>query len=144
MDTHLKAQRLISWLVIGVACVVVITTAVTAGLYPTAEAAPGGYDWGLFIVTAILFAGPLLVVGFALRSSRRGFARTAAILALLLVAFSASTLLGHAFWGHDWTGYPTGQKVLDVLSFAPAALVCLAAFLVELPSFTRKRPISRA
>lgn len=144
MDTHLKARRLISWLVIAVACVVVISVAVGAGAYPSAEAAPGQYDWVTLISMVILFVVPLLVVGFALRSSRRGVARTAAVLALLLAVFSAATLLGHAFWGHDWAGYPTGQKVLDVLGFAPPFAVCLAAFLVELPSFTRTRSISRA
>ncbi len=144
MDTHLKAQRLISWLLIGVAGVVVITAAIGSGAYPTAEAAPGGYDWVNLIATVIAFAVPLVVVAFALRSSRRGVAITAAVLALLLVVFSAATLLGHAFWGHDWTGYPTGQKVLDVLALAPPALVCLAAFIVELPSFIRKRSISSA
>ena len=116
--------------------------AVGAGAYPSAEAAAGQYDWVTLIAIVLLFAVPLLVVGFALRSSRRGVARTAAILALLLAVISAVTLLGHAFWGHDWAGYPTGQKVLDVLGFAPPAAVCLAAFLVELPAFSRNRPIS--
>ncbi len=126
-----------------VACVVVITAAVGAWAYPSAEAAAGQYDWVTLISMVLLFAGPLLVVGFALRSSRRGVARTAAVLALLLAVLSAAILLGHAFWGNDWAGYPAGQKVLDVLGFAPPIAVCLAAFLVELPSFTRNRHVSR-
>ncbi len=144
MDTHLKARRRISWLVIAVACVVVISVAVGAGAYPSAEAAAGQYDWVTLVSMVVLFAVPLLVVGFALRSSRRGVGRAAAVLALLLAVLSAAILLGHAFWGNDWAGYPTGQKVLDVLGFALPAVVCLAAFLAELPSFTRNRPISRA
>jgi hypothetical protein len=144
MGSHPKAQRLISWLVIGVACAVVIIAAVGAAAYPSAGAAPGEYDWVTLVSTVIVFAMPLLVVGFALRSSRRGVARMAAVLALLLAALSAAILLGHAFWGHDWAGYPTGQKVLDLLGFVPPTAACLAAFLVELPSFTRTRPISRA
>lgn len=144
MNTHLKARRLISWLIIAVACVVVICAAVGAGAYPSAEAAAGQYDWATLIFMVILLAVPLLLVSFALRSSRRGVARAAAVLALLLGVISAATLLGHAFWGHDWAGYPTGQKVLDVVGFAPAAAVCLAAFIVELPSFTRNRSVSRA
>jgi cbb3-type cytochrome oxidase subunit 3 len=144
MDAHPKARSLISWLVIGVAGAVVVLTAVGAAAYPSAEAAPGGYDWVTFVFTVIFLAGPLLVIGFALRSSRRGVARTAAVLALIVAAFSAATLLGHAIWGNDWTGYTSGQKVLDVLTLAPPAAVCLAAFLVELPSNSGTRPISRA
>ncbi len=121
----------------------VVLTAVGAAAYPSAEAAPGQFDWVTFIFTVILLGGSLLVVGFALRSSRRGVARTAAVLALIVAAFSLATLLGHAFWGNDWAGYESGQKVLDVLGFGLPAGVCIAAFLVELPSFSRTRPISR-
>lgn len=123
---------------------VVIVTAVTAAVYPTAEAAPGGYDWVNFVATVIFLAVPLLLVGLGLRSTRRGVARATAVLALVLVVFPAATLLGHAYWGNDWAGYSAGAKALDLLGFVPPAVVCLAAFLVEMPSFTRTRPISRA
>lgn len=141
---HLKARSLTSWLVIGVAGAVVILTAVGAAVYPSAEAAPGGFDWVTFVFTAIVLAAPLVLVGLGLRSSRRGVARATAVLALVLAVILAATLLGHAFWGNDWAGYSTGEKMLDLLVLVPPTVACLAACLVELPSFTRTRPVSRA
>ena len=140
MDTHPKARNVISWLTIGVAGAVVITTVIGSAAYPTAEAAPGQFDWVNFIGTVLLLAVPLMLVGLGLRSPQRGVARATAVLALVLAVITAATLLGHAFWGNDWAGYPTGEKVLDVVGYVPPAVVCLAAFLVELPSFTRTWP----
>lgn len=142
MGTHPTARNLISWLAIGMAGLVVITTAISSAAYPTAEAAPGQFDWVNFVANVIFLAVPLVLVGLGLRSPRRGVARATALLALVLAALLTVTLLGHAFWGHDWVGYAIGAKVLDVLGGGPPALVCLAAFLVELPSFTRTWPRS--
>ncbi len=140
MDTPAKT-RLTSWLVIGVAGVAVLVTALYSAMYPMYGVT--GFDWSGFVAGLILLAVPLLLVGLALRSPRRGVARATAIIAPILAAILAAILLGHAFWGHDWIGYSAGQKVLDVLSFAPPIAAYLAVFFVEIPSFTKGRPIAR-
>lgn len=140
MDTLAKA-RLTSWLVIGVTGVVVPLTALYSAQYPSYGVT--GFDWAGFVASVILLAVPLLLVGLALRSPRRGVARATAVVAPILAALLAAILLGHAFWGHDWIGYSAGQKVLDVLTLGLPVAAYLAVFFVEIPSFTKARPIAR-
>ena len=86
---------------------------------------------------------PLLAFGFALRSSRRGVARTTAVIALISAALVSVTLLGYLFWGNDWWGFTLRQKTIYSLEMIPPFAVYLAAFLAELPAFTRRWPLPR-
>jgi len=120
-----RTRRCVSWLALGVAGAEVIVAAVSAAVHLSEPYSPG---WLGFAFEMPVLVVPLVVVGLALRSSRRGIAMTTAVIALLLALYPAGVLLGHAFWGGDWQGY--------------SAAVYLAALLVELPALAR-RPLPR-
>ena len=88
----------------------------------------------------IITVVPLVAVGLALRSSRRGVAITTAVIALILAAAVSVTLLGYLFWGGDWSGFTLRQKTIYSLEMIPPIAVYLAAFIAELPAFTRRWP----
>ncbi len=85
---------------------------------------------------------PLVAVGLALRSSRRGVAKATAVLALIVAALISVTLLGYLFWGHDWSTFTLRDKIGASLEMIPPIAVYLAAFLAELPAFGRRWPVS--
>lgn len=84
---------------------------------------------------------PLVAVGLALRSSRRGVARTTAVLALIVAALISVTLLGYLFWGHDWGTFTLRDKIGASLEMIPPIAVYLAAFLTGLPAFGGRWPV---
>jgi len=130
-----RARRFVSWLAFGVAGTEVIVAAASTAVHLPEPYSPG---WLGFAFEMPFLVVPLVVVGVALRSSRRGIAMTTAVIALLLALYPAGVLLGHAFWGGDWQGYSAAEKILDLLLYAPPAAVYLAALLVELPAFARR------
>jgi hypothetical protein len=134
-----RTRRCISWLALSVAGAEVIVAAASTAAHLPEPYSPG---WLGFAFEMPVLVVPLIVVGVALRSCRRGIAMTTAVIALLLALYSAAVLLGHAFWGGDWQGYSAAEKILDLLLYAPPAVVCLAALLVELPAVAR-RPLPR-
>jgi hypothetical protein len=106
---------------------------------------PGSYTgWGEDLTGTFITVVPLVAVGLALRSSRRGVARTTAVMALIFAALVSVTLLGYLFWGHDWSGFTLTQKTIASLGMIPSIAVYLAAFLAELPAFGRRWPVPRA
>lgn len=134
-----RTRRFVSWLALGVASAEVIVAAVSTAVHLPEPYSPG---WLGFAFEMPFLVVPLVVVGLALRSSRRGIAMTTAVIALVLALYPGGVLLGHAFWGGDWEGFSAAEKILDLLLYAPPAAVYLAALLVELPAFAR-RPLPR-
>jgi hypothetical protein len=134
-----RTRRCVSWLALGVAGAEVVVAAISTAVHVSEPYSPG---WLGFAFEMPVLVVPLVVVGLALRSSRRGVAMTTAVFALLLALYPAGVLLGHAFWGGDWQGYSAAEKILDLLLYAPPAAVYLATLLVELPAVAR-RPLPR-
>ncbi len=136
---YARTRRVVSWLVLGLAGAEVILGAVAIATEP-----PGSYiGWGENLTSTFITVVPLVAVGLALRSSRRGVARTTAVMALIFAALVGLTLLGYLFWGHDWSSFTLRDKTITSLGTIPLIAVCLAAFLAELPAFGRRWPVPR-
>jgi hypothetical protein len=134
---YARTRRVVSWLALGLAAAEVIVGVVATITSPGGSPAGWGGDVTEMIITVV----PLAAVGLALRSSRRGVAITTAVIALILAAAVSVTLLGYLFWGHDWSGFTLRQKTIYSLEMIPPIAVYLAAFLAELPAFTRRWPV---
>jgi hypothetical protein len=133
---YARTRRVVSWLALGLAAAEVIV-----GVVATVTSPPGSpAGWGGDVTEMIITVVPLAAVGLALRSSRRGVARTTAVIALILAAAVSVTLLGYWFWGGDWSGFTLRQKTIYSLEMIPPIAVYLTAFLAELPAFTRRWP----
>ena len=132
-----RTRRVVSWLALGLAGAEVIVGVVAVATEPPGSPTGWGEDLGMTFITVV----PLVAVGLALRSPRRGVARTTAVLALIVAALISLTLLGYLFWGHDWSGFTAGQKTIASLEMIPPIAVYLAAFLAELPAFGRRWPV---
>ncbi len=131
-----RTRRVISWLALGLAGAELIVGAVAVATEP-----PGSYTgWGEDLAMTFITVVPLVAVGLALRSSRRGVARTTAVMALIVAALISLTLLGYLFWGHDWSGFTLREKTIASLEMIPPIAVYLAAFLAGLPAFGRRWP----
>jgi hypothetical protein len=137
LPPYARTRRVVSWLALGLAGAEVIVGVVATVTSP--PGAPAG--WGGDVTEMLITVVPLLAVGFALRSSRRGVARTTAVMALIFAALVSVTLLGYLFWGNDWWGFTLRQKTIYSLELTPPFAVYLAAFLVELPTFARRWPL---
>jgi hypothetical protein len=131
---YARTRRVLSWLALGLAAAEVIV-----GVVATLTSPPGSpAGWGGDVTEMIITVVPLAAVGLALRSPRRGVAITTAVIALILVAAVSVTLLGYLFWGGDWSGFTLRQKTIYSLEMIPPIAVYLAAFIAELPAFTRR------
>ena len=135
---YARTRRVVSWLALGLAGAELIVGVVAIITSPPAAPAGWGGDATEMIVTVV----PLVAVGLALRSSRRGVAKTTAVVALIFAALVAVTLLGYLFWGHDWSGFTPRQKTIYSLELIPPLAVYLAAFLAELSAFGRRSPVA--
>ncbi len=131
-----RSRRVVSWLALGLAGAEVIVGVVAAVTSP--PGAPTG--WGEDLTEMFITVVPLVAVGLALRSRRRGVAKTTAVMALIFAALASVTLLGYLFWGHDWSWFTLRQKTIYSLELIPPVAVYLAAFLTELPAFGRRWP----
>ncbi len=133
-----RTRRVVSWLALGLAGAEVIVGVVGA----VAPEPPGSYTgWGEDLTGTFITVVPLVAVGLALRSSRRGVARTTAVMALILAALFSVVMLGYLFWGHDWSTFTLTQKTITSLGIIPSVAVYLAAFLAGLPAFGRRWPV---
>ncbi len=140
LPPYARTRRVVSWLALGLAGAEVIVGVVAVATEP-----PGSYTgWGENLTWTFITVVPLVAVGLALRSSRRGVARTTAVMALIFAALVSVTLLGYLFWGHDWSGFTLRQKTIDSLEMIPPIAVYLAAFLAGLPAFGRRWPVPPA
>jgi hypothetical protein len=129
-----RTRRVVSWLALGLAGAEVIVGVVAVATEP-----PGSYTgWGEDLTEMLITVVPLAAIGLALRSPRRGVARTTAVMALIFAALVSVTLLGYLFWGHDWSGFTLRQKSIYSLEMIPPVAVYLAAFLAGLPAFRRR------
>jgi hypothetical protein len=132
-----RTRRVVSWLALGLAGAEAIVGAVAVATEP-----PGSYTgWGEDLTMTFITVVPLVAAGLALRSSRRGVARTTAVMALILAALVSVMMLGYLFWGHDWSTFTLRQKTITSLEVIPSIAVYLAAFLAELPAFGRRWPV---
>ena len=133
-----RTRRVVSWLALGLAVAEVIV-----GVAAVATEPPGSSTgWGEDLTETLITVVPLVAVGLALRSSRRGVAKTTTVMALIFAALVSVTLLGYLFWGHDWSGFTLRQKTIYSLEMIPPIAVYLAAFLAELPAFGRRWPVT--
>ena len=132
-----RTRRVVSWLALGLAGAEVIVGVVAVATEPPGSSTGWGEDLTMTFITVV----PLVAAGLALRSSRRGVARTTAVMALIVAALISLTLLGYLFWGHDWSTFSPGQKTIASLEMIPPIAVYLAAFLAELPAFGRRWPV---
>lgn len=132
-----RTRRVVSWLALGLAGAEVIVGVVAVVTSP--PGAPTG--WGEDLTETVITVVPLVAVGLALRSSRRGVAKTTAVTALVIAALVSLTLLGYLFWGHDWSGFTLRQKTIYSLELIPPIAVYVAAFLAELAAFGRRWPV---
>lgn len=131
-----RTRRVVSWLALGLAGAEVIVGVVAVVTEPPGSYTGWGEDLGMTFITVV----PLVAVGLALRSSRRGVARTTAVMALIVAALISLTLLGYLFWGHDWSTFTPREKTIASLEMIPPIAVYLAAFVAELPAFGRRWP----
>ena len=137
LPPHARTRRVVSWLALGLAGAEVIVGAVAVVTEPPGSSTGWGEDLTLTFITVV----PLVAVGLALRSSRRGVARTTAVMALIVAALVSVTLLGYLFWGHDWSTFTLRDKTIASLEMIPPIAVYLAAFLAGLPAFGRRWPV---
>jgi hypothetical protein len=135
-----RTRRAVSWLALGLAGAEVVVGVVAVVTEPPGSSTGWGEDLTETFITVV----PLVAVGLALRSSRRGVARTTAVMALTFAALVSVTLLGYMFWGHDWSGFTPRQKTIYSLEMIPPIAVYLAALLTGLPAFGRRWPVPRA
>ena len=132
-----RTRHVLSWLALGLAGAEVIVGAVAVATEPPGASTGWGEDLTEMLITVV----PLVAAGLTLRSSRRGVARTTAVMALIFAALVSVTLLGYLFWGHDWSGFTPRQKIIYSLEMIPPIAVYLAAFLAGLPAFGRRWPV---
>ncbi|HEX9042774.1 MAG TPA: hypothetical protein VF838_17460 [Trebonia sp.] len=132
-----RARRVVSWLALGLAGAEVIVGAVAVATEPPGGATGWGEDLSMTLITVV----PLVAVGLALRSPRRGAVRATAVTALMVAALIGLTLLGYLFWGGDWDTFGLREKILASLEMIPPIAVYLAAFLAGLPAFGRRWPV---
>jgi hypothetical protein len=137
LPPYARTRRVVSWLALGLAGAEVIVGVVAVATEPPGSSRGWGEDLTEMFITVV----PLVAVGLALRSSRRGVAKTTAVLALIFAALVSVTLLGYLFWGHDWSGFTLRQQTIYSLEMIPPIAVYLAAFLAELPAFGRRWPV---
>ena len=137
LPPYTRTRHVASWLALGLAGAEVIVGVVAVVTSPPGASAGWGEDLTETFITVV----PLVAVGLALRSWRRGVAKTTAVMALVFGALVGATLLGYLFWGHDWSGFTLRQKTVYSLEMIPPIAVYLAAFLAELPAFGRRWPV---
>ena len=122
------ARRLVFWIVVAAAGVVLVLSAVETFTADPHE----GEGWIGGPIQAIFAGGPLVGVAIGLRSNRQSTAKRTAIASLLLALLVSFVLVMQLLDPNETTS--------DRLSQASAVLLYLTAFVVELPAFTHRRP----
>ncbi len=123
---HSAARRLVFWIVVAAAGVVLVLSAVETFTADPHE----GEGWIGGPIQAIFAGGPLVAVAIGLRSNRQSIAKRTAVASLLLALVVGFVLVMQLL--------DPNETISDRLGQALAALVYLAAFAVELPAFTRR------
>ncbi len=106
---------------------VVAFFSVVAGFFAGMAGNTQGWLGGVLYV--VFVAGPLFLIGVALRSSSTGVERTTAIVALAFALYWFSVISG------NWQQYSIIERILVPVIMTPAILAFLATFFAELPSF---------
>lgn len=123
MGKYVRARRVVFWMVVVAATVVLV-----ASIVETFTADPHeGEGWIGGPIQLIFAGGPLIAVAIGLRSQRESVAKKTAIASLLL-AFIVGFVLVMQLLDPNET---TSDRVTQGL----AVLVYLAAFAVEVPAF---------
>ena len=130
MPPYSSARRVVSWVVLVAGGVVVIASLIEAFTADPQQ----GEGWIGGPIQAVFAGGPLIAIGFALRSSRRSIARRTGVASLLLTLVVGFVLVMQLIDPNETTS--------DRLLQGFAMFVYLAAFFVELPAFTRRWPSS--
>jgi hypothetical protein len=126
MPPYSLARRVVSWVVIGAG-----GTAVVASMIEAFTADPQqGEGWIGGPIQAVFMGGPLIAIGFALRSSHRSVARRTAIASLLLALVVGFVLTMQLIDANETTS--------DRLVQCAGMVVYLTAFIVEIPAFTSR------
>jgi peptidoglycan/LPS O-acetylase OafA/YrhL len=121
-------RRAVSWAVLVAGCVMVIASIIEAFTADPQQ----GEGWIGGPIQAVFAGGPLVAVGFGLRSGRRTAARKTAIASLLLALVVGFVLVMQLVDPNETSS--------DRLLNAAAIVVYLAALVVEIPSFTSQWP----
>ena len=120
------ARRVVSWMTLVAGGVVVVTSLVTGFIADPQQ----GEGWIGGPIEAVFAGGPLIAVGFGLRSPRRVVARRTAIASLALALLVGFVLMMQLLDPNE-TG---SDRMLNSLGL----IMYIAAFAVELPAFTRR------
>ena len=122
------ARRLVFWIVVAAAGVVLVLSAVETFTADPHE----GEGWIGGPIQAIFAGGPLVAVAIGLRSNRQSIAKRTAVASLLLALVVSFVLVMQLL--------DPNETISDRLGQALALLVYLTAFAVEVPAFTRRWP----
>jgi peptidoglycan/LPS O-acetylase OafA/YrhL len=118
----------VSWALLAAAGIVVIGSIIEAFAADPQQ----GAGWIGGPIQAIFVGGPLIAIGFGLRSPRRSVARRTAVASLLLALVVGFVLVMQLI--------DPNETVADRLVQCSGMVVYLAAFIVELPAFTSRWP----
>ena len=108
----------------------------TALLSATSQIARGpvgyGYGWGAAVMSAVLVAAPLVVLGLAVAAGRPDYAWVTLALAAGIEVFVLLALVG------NWAGQSPTDNTVDAVLSALATAACVGASVLELPLVPRR------
>jgi hypothetical protein len=105
-----------------------VVTSVTAVAAQVIEGPSGsGYGWGAVVISCILVAVPLLVIGLMVLSGEARYARVALIVIALLVALVVTALIG------NWAGQSLTARWLDSVVAVLVLALTAATLAAEIP-----------
>ena len=100
--------------------------AAAAAVVQVVEGPPGsGYGWGSVLVSAVLVAGPLVVIGLLVRTVERRRPWLVVVLAVGMAALVLLALVG------NWSLQSTTDRVLDACVAVLVLVACCGAVVVE-------------
>ncbi|MFZ2013587.1 MAG: hypothetical protein WAV00_07175 [Nocardioides sp.] len=93
--------------------------------------AGNGYGWGSVVISAIVVAAPLVVLGLAVRAAEPRFAWLTMALAAVMAVFVLLALVG------NWPGQPLTDNALDSVLTVLVLATCVGTWVEELPLLGR-------
>ena len=103
-----------------------------AAVIEVVQGPPGnGYGWGSVVISAIVVAAPLVVLGLAVRAAEPRFAWLTMALAAVMAVFVLLALVG------NWSGQPLTDNALDSVLTVLVLATCVGTWVEELPLLRR-------
>jgi hypothetical protein len=128
MPPYSTARRVLSWALLALGVVVVIVSLVQGFTADPNQ----GEGWIGGPIQAVFMGGPLLAIGLSLRSQQRLIARRTAVASVSLAVLVGFVLVMQLL--------DSNEIASDRLLSGAGVIVYLAAFVIELPSFTTRWP----